>query len=81
MVKASLTIGCLIALSACALDPAAGGGATSVVRNGHGNALQARCDRIKVICIDTNVPASLPSSLGIPSVTLPSVPSLLTLPR
>lgn len=81
MVKHALILCCLLALTGCALDPAGGTVAAGGSTDGHGaSALRTHCDRIKVICIDARVPAMVPA-LTLPTVTLPAMPSLLTLLR
>jgi hypothetical protein len=82
MLKHALTV-CTLALAGCAMNPAAGtaGTASDSVTDHHlANAQRVRCDRIKVICIDATVPGLMPT-LMFPTITLPALPNLLSLPR
>jgi len=80
MLKHSLII-CALALAGCAVNPA-GSTARAYASNGDRPiSPPAHCDRIKVVCADLSAPGAALRTLPLPTMTLPVVPSLLTLPR
>ena len=80
MLKHSLII-CAAALAGCALNPAGGAGSAYASNGDRPISPPARCDRIKVICVDLSAPGSTLRTLPLPTLTLPVPPSVLTLPH
>lgn len=81
MTKRFFIVCALLVLAGCALNPT---GATSGAFASNGDrpiSPPARCDRIKVVCVDLTGPGATQMLLPLPTVTLPALPSVLTLPR
>ncbi|HZP11654.1 MAG TPA: hypothetical protein VFB36_04450 [Nevskiaceae bacterium] len=80
MTRRFIIVCALLALAGCAMDPA-GRGPSLAAGGDRPVSPPAHCDRIKVVCMDLTVPGAALRVLPLPTVTLPAVPNLLTLPR
>jgi hypothetical protein len=78
-----LLILCALALAGCAMSPPLATPSAPAHDGDHRHVAgtpRARCDRIRVVCIDAAAPGLMPRLL-FPTVTLPAIPNLPTLPR
>ena len=81
MTKRFFIVCVLLALAGCALNPTSATGGVTAGNTGRPISPPAHCDRIKVVCVDLTGPGVVPMLLPLPTLTLPALPSVLTLPR